>query len=131
MGLDSVHLFLAERHHLGPNLLGLAAFLGLLHQRLEFFLELLRDFTELLSLLVGDFQLLRDLRAAEEGEHPVTLEHHLAQPVELFFLKETRKERRQILLGFLSVGVEFFLPFLLLLVAIAELLEEFPPFLSP
>jgi len=94
----------------------IAAFLGLLQQRLDLFLELPRDFDELLSLLVGDFQLLRDLRVAEEGEQAIPLEHHLPQPFGLFFLKETLKERRQVLLGFLPVGVEFFLPFLRFLV---------------
>src|SRR5712692_1948058 len=111
-GLDSFLLFLADLPDLRPDLLRVAAFPGLLYQRLELFLELLCDFDELLSLLVGDFQFLRDLRVAEEGEQTVLLEHHLPQPFELFFLKKTLKERRQVLLGFLPVGVEFFLPFL-------------------
>jgi hypothetical protein len=39
-----------------------------------------RDFGELLSLLVGDFQLLRDLRVAEEREQAVPLQPCLPIP---------------------------------------------------
>src|SRR5229473_2617365 len=57
-GLDSFLLFLSDLPDLRPDLLRVAAFPGLLYQRLELFLHLLRGFDELVSLLVGDFQLL-------------------------------------------------------------------------
>src|SRR5260370_15377310 len=62
-GLDSFLLFVADPPDLRADLLRVAAFLGLLDQRLELFLELLRDFAALLSFLIGDFQLLLALRA--------------------------------------------------------------------
>jgi hypothetical protein len=82
-----------------PKAFGFIAFLGLLHHRLHLFLHLLHDFAELLSLLVGDFQLPHDLRVAQ-AEQAFPLEHHLPQPFELFFLQGPLQERRQVLLGF-------------------------------
>src|SRR5438309_156944 len=63
-GVDSFLLFLADLPDLRSDLLRVAAFLGLYHQWLDLFVHLLHDFGELLSLLVGDFQLLHNYRVA-------------------------------------------------------------------
>src|SRR5437899_2787921 len=55
-GLDFALVFLADLHHLGPNLLGITARLGLFDERFDLLLQVLDDRHELLALFVRDLQ---------------------------------------------------------------------------